>query len=263
MPTPDGGLRELTAGQLGIWYLQQFAPENPVYNVAEYLEIRGPLDAPRFVEAMRRAVGESDTFLTRIRLVAGEPRQYLDHAVEPNAGFLDLTGETDPAVVADRLMRADQAQPPDLGGGQLGNFLLIKLTEDRFYWYQRAHHIVADGYAGGRVAARTAEIYAALGTGDPVGDAHDSVTVLLDADRDYRASDEFADDRAYWRDVLADLPTPAGAESGRRLAGPAARHGRPERHRVGRAEGRRPSSRHQPRRPDDHRRGGVPAPDHR
>ena len=44
----------LTAAQAGIWYAQQLDPENPVFNAAEYLEIRGSLDATLFEGALRR-----------------------------------------------------------------------------------------------------------------------------------------------------------------------------------------------------------------
>ena len=46
----EGARRELMAGQLGIWRAQQLVPGDPVYNVGEYLDIRGELDAELFFQ---------------------------------------------------------------------------------------------------------------------------------------------------------------------------------------------------------------------
>src|SRR5689334_9113775 len=89
-------LRELMAGQLGIWYLQQFAPENPVYNVGEYLEIRGGLSEELFVQAIRRAVHECDTLALGFCEVDGVPRQYLGDPDSVPVAFIDLSAEEDP-----------------------------------------------------------------------------------------------------------------------------------------------------------------------
>src|SRR5687767_11040472 len=46
----------LTAAQAGIWAGQQLDPTSPAYNAAEYIELRGPLDVPRFTAALRQTV---------------------------------------------------------------------------------------------------------------------------------------------------------------------------------------------------------------
>jgi nonribosomal peptide synthetase DhbF len=73
-------LRELTAGQLGVWNAHQLAPDSPAYNVNAYQEIRGDLDVDLMVEALRRALGETDAYRLRFRLADGAPRQYTEAA---------------------------------------------------------------------------------------------------------------------------------------------------------------------------------------
>src|SRR2546423_3318047 len=50
----------LTAAQSGIWYAQQFAPDNPVYAIADYVEIDGPIDVPLLQDAVRRTLIEAE-----------------------------------------------------------------------------------------------------------------------------------------------------------------------------------------------------------
>ena len=40
----DLELRPLSVAQLGVWVIQMLEPRNPIFNIAEYLEILGPVD---------------------------------------------------------------------------------------------------------------------------------------------------------------------------------------------------------------------------
>jgi hypothetical protein len=96
----EGELRDLMAGQLDIWRAQQLAPENPVYNIAEYLEIRGDLDAELFVEALRRTVDEADSVRLRFRMEDGTPKQYVSDNHDHPIHLIDVTAAADPRAAA-------------------------------------------------------------------------------------------------------------------------------------------------------------------
>ncbi|MCP9972081.1 condensation domain-containing protein [Actinomadura madurae] len=85
-------LHDLMAGQLDIWRAQQFAPENPAYNIAEYLEIRGDLEVGLFTEALRRAAAEADALRLRFHVVDGVPKQYVDASAEHAVPVIDVSG---------------------------------------------------------------------------------------------------------------------------------------------------------------------------
>ena len=141
------GARELTSGQLGIWYAQQLAPDNPVYNLGDCLEICGDLNVDAFEEALRRSLEEADAFRLRFRVEGGEPRQYLDdlagHAIE----VLDLSAQPDPRASAEAWMEADLGRPVSLVGGPLSAHVVFKLSAGCHLWYQRVHHIALVGFS--------------------------------------------------------------------------------------------------------------------
>src|SRR5262249_15971854 len=86
---------------------------------------------------------------------------------------------------------------------------LLKGADDRFYWYGRYHHIVMDAFGMWLVARRVANVYTQLTIGRTTHDgSFDSLPVLLEEDAVYRASEQFAQDRRYWIDYLADRPEP-------------------------------------------------------
>ncbi|MEV0932503.1 amino acid adenylation domain-containing protein [Streptomyces phaeochromogenes] len=210
MSESHGGRRELMSGQLGLWHAQQLNPDNPIYNMGEYIEIHGAVDTDLFEAAARRAVLEFDSFCLRFEGAADEiPRQYFDLRNDWLFHVIDVSRDGDPRSSAESWMRADMRRPVDLRDGELFTQVIFKLEEDLFLWYQRVHHIIADGLAGSLMASRVAAVYTALLAGESLTDiGPPSSSVLMDADAEYRASEEFELDRQYWTERLSDRPQP-------------------------------------------------------
>ncbi|WP_254407502.1 non-ribosomal peptide synthetase [Streptomyces sp. GMY02] len=196
------------AGQLGVWHAQQLDPDNPIYNMGEYIEIHGKVNTEFFEAAARRVVQQVDCFRLRFEGAADEvPQQYFDLRSDWPFHVIDVSGEEDPRSSAESWMRKDMRRPADLQGGELFTHAIFKVDEDLFFWYQRMHHIIADGLAGALIAGRVAAVYTALLAGESLtDDALPSSSVLMDADADYRASAEFELDREYWAERLSDRP---------------------------------------------------------
>ncbi|WP_181143564.1 non-ribosomal peptide synthetase [Streptomyces cinnamoneus] len=215
----DGVLQELTAAQLGIWTAQQLHPDNPIYNVGEYMEISGELDIELFERSLRLALSEAESLHIHFVGDGDSLRQYIDVSDDWPFHVLDLSAEPDPRAAAEAWMRADMRRPVDLREGPLFTQAVLRLAEDRVFWYQRCHHITGDGFSGPLVNARIAQIYAALLDGQPVTEgALAPLSNLLEADASYRGSEDFAQDRVYWGEVFADLPE-AVSLSGRVASG--------------------------------------------
>ncbi|MFD4904904.1 amino acid adenylation domain-containing protein [Kitasatospora purpeofusca] len=229
----------LLATQAAIWYAQALDPDSPVYNTGDAVEITGPLDAGLFESALRRTVDEADA-LSAVVLAHDPadaegtepdadpaPRQRLAPGRPWTLHHLDLRAEADPEAAAESWMRADLARPVDLAEGPLFTQALIRLAEDRHWWYQRVHHLAVDAYALTLLTGRVAELYTALTTGTRPTDRTFATPAEVAAEEAaYRAGPEHAADRAFWRDRLdgADAPatlpggTPAGPAGLPRLA---------------------------------------------
>ncbi|WP_280721380.1 non-ribosomal peptide synthetase [Kitasatospora sp. MAA4] len=199
----------LTGAQRGVWYGQQLDPASPAYNTAEFVEIQGPVDRVRFEEALRTAVTQAEALHARFGDDSGEPRQTLGETAW-QLRTVDVSGESDPWSAADRWMREDLRQPFDLTCSPLFGHALITLSAERVLWYQRAHHIVLDGYGFSLLARRVAEVYGALvNDRRPPANSFGSFDELLRNEEAYRGSEQCERDRAYWLDQFADLPRPA------------------------------------------------------
>ncbi|PWI15782.1 hypothetical protein DI272_17580 [Streptomyces sp. Act143] len=158
----------LTAGQLGIWNAQLLEPHSAAYNIAEYVEFRGPLDVDTFLSALCRLVEEADLAQVRFEIADdGSVTQRFAPDPQWRPVLVDLRGEAEPQAAAEAWMRDDVRRPVDLLKGPLFTQALLVVGDSRSLWYQRVHHIIGDGYSGSLMVARCAQIYTALTRGTP------------------------------------------------------------------------------------------------
>ncbi|MGK5638358.1 condensation domain-containing protein [Streptomyces sp. URMC 126] len=197
----------LTAGQLEIWISQILEPAGTPYNVGDYYEITGALDAALLERAARIAVDEAGSLGARfVTDPDGTPVQELRPA-EWEFEVLDMTGSPEPDGRAVAWMRADLARPVDLTTGPLLGAALIKVSADRHLWYRRVHHIVADGYGQAAIARRTAVLYNALLSGSAAEPPpFEPITAAVEHDRAYAAGRTYCSDREFWAKEAAAWP---------------------------------------------------------
>ncbi|GGU11832.1 non-ribosomal peptide synthetase [Streptomyces violascens] len=202
----SGNELPLTAAQSGIWYAQEFAQGNPVYALADCLEIQGGIDRALLGEAVRRAVSEAEAVHVRCGDDGDGPVQRMRSADCVPVPTVDLRGADDPRAAAEEWMRADLGLPLDVTDGPLFTQAILVLGDDLHLWYQRWHHLVFDGLSTSLVAQRAAAVYTALAAGEPVPACpFGRLQELVDEDRHYRDSPDRAADRAFWLERMSGL----------------------------------------------------------
>jgi nonribosomal peptide synthetase DhbF len=200
-------LMPLTAAQRGLWFAQKMASSDSIFNLAESVEIHGPVDPALFEDALRRTTAEADTVRVRFVEDIDGPRQIIAPVYAGSFPFIDVSAEPDPRAAAERWMMDELTRPVDLLAGPVWTAALFKAAPDRFFWYDRSHHIAMDGFAGGLFTRRVASIYTALAEGRAIGKSpFGSLALLLAEEAAYRGSQRFARDRQYWMERFADRP---------------------------------------------------------
>lgn len=267
MSLPQGVRFRLTDGQRGIWYAVQGDSANPLFGLAERVDIQGPVDTGLFEAALRRVVDETEALRVSFGEDADGPYQVVAPALDWPFHLVDVSGQDDPEAAVRDWTSADQRRPVDLSAGPLFTFALFRLAEHRYVWYQRHHHIALDGLSVGMVARRVAAVYSAASAGQPCPDSgHGGLRELIEADAAYGGSEEIMrrpavlgravgrPPRGAWPDRTAHPLSGRPAAAGRVHAGARRRRVDPvagPRGRYGLADGGR-------RRP-----GAVSAPGHR
>lgn len=198
--------RPLTAAQLGVWLGQQLDPAASVFNIAEYVDISGPVVLDLLVAAIRTAVDEAAAL--HVRFIEDGPCQVAE-SPEWAVQVVDVSAEPDPLRAALELMARDVAQPVELTGDLLFAHIVFRLGAQRTLWYHRVHHILLDGYGMALIARRVAELYTASTAGTaPPPCAFGSWDAVVAADIAYADSADLDRDRAFWLDYLRDRPAP-------------------------------------------------------
>ncbi|MDH6678002.1 amino acid adenylation domain-containing protein [Rhodococcus sp. LBL1] len=199
-----------------MWFAQHVDPSVPA-NIAQYVELHGDLDIARLHWATTRAATETRSAYVRLLEIDAEPHQVVDTTLDDRPEYVDLRGETDPRAAALAWMRADYSAPVDLLRDRLVVGAVLQLEDDVFFWYNRAHHVVLDGFGATTFVNRVAEWYTAATDGsEPAPSTSSPLEKVYDADRTYRASTRFTSDREYWLERLS------GVEETTSLAGRAA-----------------------------------------
>ncbi|NKY31863.1 amino acid adenylation domain-containing protein [Nocardia speluncae] len=201
-----GDALRLSAAQRGIWFAQHLAGSSPI-SVAQYVEITGPIDLDVLVAACDTAGREFGSAYVRLVEEDGEPYQIVDEGLPSPVSVLDLRGHDDPCAAAHDLMVRDYSAPLDLRSDRLMKCVVFQVGSDHYLWYQRAHHIVLDGFAAVTMLQRITELYNSWVTGEqaPASTAKD-LSEIVDQDLSYRGSTRFENDRNYWTEHLNGAP---------------------------------------------------------
>lgn len=202
----------LVAAQPGIWMADQLSPQPNAWSVAHYVELNGALNEALLCAAIVSGMEEADTLRMRFKEVDGEACQWID----PEFTFTpplcrDLRNEVDPQAAALALMRADLSQDLRLARGEpLYHHELLRVSETRWFWYQRFHHLVVDGFSFTAITRRIATLYTALcRLQQPEPNPFTPFSDVVQEYRRYRESDAWIRDAAFWADKARQLPPPA------------------------------------------------------
>ncbi|MFH8800911.1 amino acid adenylation domain-containing protein [Streptomyces sp. NPDC017936] len=221
MPTPDPHAERhpLLAAQEGIWTGHHLDPDSPAYNTAEYVRIHGPVDPTAFEKALRHAVAETEALNVRfVTDETGRPWQVGVPGIEWEPHIADLTTAADPHRAALAWMAQDLARPLDLERDPVFGHALLRTAPDEFLWYHRVHHIALDGFGLSLVARRVAQVYTALVENAPPGESgFGTLESVRREEAAYRASERFAENRAYWTRRFADRPAVPSLAAGQAL----------------------------------------------
>jgi Condensation domain len=183
-------------------------------NVGVVLRLRGPVDMPRLLGAIKALSSRHEALRTTLTSVNDEVLQVVAPSGEVPAVLLDLSAERDPEGEAMRLIKDHLRRPFALGGPSLCRVIITSCGPGVHFLAFSLHHAVMDGWSAGVLAADLRACYRDAGAFEAAGPA------LQPAD--YAAWERQAADSASlddWRERLrgyssrSDIPGAAGPGS--------------------------------------------------
>ncbi|WP_120314330.1 non-ribosomal peptide synthetase, partial [Mycobacterium mantenii] len=192
----------LTRGQLDIWLSQEAGFAGTQWQLGLLVKIDGTVHRDALEQAITQAVAEAEPGRVSFFEVDGQVVQKPVDYPHVELTFEDLRAAPDPVQEAREKSSAIQRTQMPLNG-QMFKFVLFQTEHEEFYLFGCCHHIAIDGLGMALVCRRVATIYTAMVAGKPIPDAYfGSVQDLIDIESGYEASDDYAEDKAYWSEHL-------------------------------------------------------------
>ncbi len=195
----------LTHPQSRVWHVEQSHPGTSMWNNAGTLKIHGALDFDLLDRAVQMFLEANESLRLRIRLVDGEPVQYVAPYRPVHIDRLDFC-DTGVKGLYEWDVRQTQAPMP-LVESPLYYFALAKTGPDEGCLYAKMHHIVSDGVSFVVFANEVMDAYDCLLCGEtPEPRPSTSYLAYVDEERSYLESKRYAYDEAYWLGRFSDFP---------------------------------------------------------
>jgi amino acid adenylation domain-containing protein/non-ribosomal peptide synthase protein (TIGR01720 family) len=209
-PAPRNQELPLSFAQERLWFIDQFEPGSPAYNLPAELRLRGALQVPHLAAALREVVRRHEVLRTRFPSLAGRPVQVVAPPGEPALPLADLSALPPARRAAEGQRQAAQEmwRPFDLTHGPVLRALLVRLGEDDHLLVVNQHHIASDGWSMGVLIGEVSQLYAAAREGrpSPLPELVFQYADLAVWQREWLRGEVLAAEIDYWRQRLAGAP---------------------------------------------------------
>jgi hypothetical protein len=220
----------LSFAQQRLWFLDQFQPGNPFYNMPVAVRLAGDLNLSALTQTLTEIVRRHEVLRTRYVTVGRRPAQVIDGAFELGLAVEDRRGRTpaERAAIARGEASSEAERPFELREGPVIRARLLAFADDDHLLLLSLHHIVSDAWSQGVLQRELRALYGAFSTGEPSPLPELPVQYADYAawQRRWFSGEVEASQLAYWRGQLdgaapvLDLPTdrPRPAEQSHRGA---------------------------------------------
>jgi amino acid adenylation domain-containing protein len=159
----------LSFPQLRLWFLDQWEPANPSYNMHQALHLAGPLESEVLEQSFNEIVRRHEALRTTFASRAGNPVQVIAPALHLPLTRVDLTTlpEEQREAEAMRWMTGEILRPFDLAEGPLLRISLLRLGPEEHMLLLTKHHSISDAWSTTVLFRELAALYPAFALGKP------------------------------------------------------------------------------------------------
>lgn len=166
------------------------------------------LDVERFIRARQWLLEGNDAYRLHFREVTGGCEPLLGEQLPGSLPVHDYSARSDArAVATEWILHRFQAAFDDLSEAVFED-ALIKIAEQEYWYFAKAHHLIMDGWGFALQMQRCLDLYARL-AGDDVADiARPSFVSYMGEQASYVGSTSYALSREYWLAQYETMPRP-------------------------------------------------------
>ena len=164
----DHGPCRLSYSQERLWFLDQFEPDSPLYNIPDARLIEGNLDIGAIKKSLDTILARHDVLRTTYQRGVEHPVQIVHQELDFEWAEHDLSSRDsiDCAIELEVLLREKILQPFDLTSGPMLRAMVVCLGEQKHILLLVIHHIASDGWSMGLLHSELSELYNAFSQGN-------------------------------------------------------------------------------------------------
>ncbi|MEH1970996.1 non-ribosomal peptide synthase/polyketide synthase [Nostoc sp.] len=151
LPRAENAELALSYAQQRLWFLDQFEPDSPFYNMPLALHLAGTLNVAALEQSLQEIIFRHEALRTNFITVDGEPTQIIQTESSWTVSIVDLEhlSTTEREIATQQLAQQEAIQPFDLANQALVRATLVVQSETEHVLLLCMHHIVSDGWSMG------------------------------------------------------------------------------------------------------------------
>jgi amino acid adenylation domain-containing protein/thioester reductase-like protein len=188
-----------------LWFLDQFVPDHPFYNVPEAFRLQGSLNTTHLEQAFQTLIQRHEALRTTFTTVDGNPIQVIHPAFDFKLSVVELEELTLPERESKtwQFILAEAQKPFNLSQTPLLRVKLYKLSPEEHILFLNLHHIICDEWSIGILLEELSQLY----TGNSLPDLPIQYADYANWQRHWLQGEIRASQLAYWQNQLQDLPS--------------------------------------------------------
>ncbi|AMP99737.1 Nonribosomal peptide synthetase [Pedobacter cryoconitis] len=201
-------MMNISANQKTIWLTQNIYAASPLYNVGGYAAIEGDLDQAELIRSIELVLSQADVIEMGYNIFEDQKGFQENQSRKIDIDTIDFSLNNDSDKACLDWMSEDITVPFDQSGNLL-KIRILKCTDRKFFWYTKVHHLIFDGYSMSLFFNKVIQYYSPdkLNFQEPDENSLRPYLDFINGEKFYRLSDEFIEDKAFWKSRLKDLPS--------------------------------------------------------
>ncbi|MFN6464051.1 MAG: non-ribosomal peptide synthetase [Nostoc sp. DedVER02] len=211
LPRAENAQLALSYAQQRLWFLDQFEPNSPFYNMSIALRLAGTLEVAALEQSFQEIIHRHEALRTNFITVDGQPTQIIQTETNWTVSVVDLKhlSTTEQEIASQQLVQQQAIQPFELATQALVRATLVVLSETEHILLMCIHHIVSDGWSIGLFVQELAALYNAYSQGknSPLAALPIQYADFALWQRQWLQGEVLQSQLNYWQQKLASAPT--------------------------------------------------------